>query len=672
MLLYHSPADRRGASPFDSTILEVAQGNAIKVISPYIGLSYLERVLESSSGWKLISDVDAWLSALNHKERVRTGEFIHEHLDKVRHLSGVHAKTVIGPKMAYVGSANLTNTGILSRTELGMRITEDAALKELHAWFDALWHVASDIPRERVSELIAWMSPGLALTPVGQNITLLKPVFQKRAPFAQPNSAPEATPPLSRPSPVDLDSALLAAFDTLAEHGFTLTQLQVHLSDHLPLALKTLYLRLIRHCAAIPRTVFLREAVNRLVCFGGVFMQSTPLRLHQALRSFDDYLAATVRSLSFETPRPLPQPDQLERLTGIPTGPQAVLVHSLVQDQLLLGDKGTFVLNDAWEWSPKFKLLAKSYKAWQDAERSQRTSFRTDGLPTAAFTLPPSAPSPTNAKRVAVISPVASILAPLSAMRPLPTSADEVDLALDEALQDPTSLALRIDHIYASLCEMIKTPQDTTKLPDFDALVRYVVRLSGEESWLVRKVLKGAIPGFPKLLKFKFGSGRTPCHIYLRKPLLDDGRYPRTVALLKLRDEPRAVGHNQATNTSSSDELTADDVFLALLQLIDEFGEALPYTHLTGLYRRLATSLNTRTSVVTRHLREHGDSAPVTIDRLSRELRPSNQLIATVYELTEEQRRSLPQAAKFLATMRGPVLPRPQLAASPRLSAASK
>ncbi|XAH23376.1 phospholipase D-like domain-containing protein [Xylophilus sp. GW821-FHT01B05] len=672
MLLYHSPAERRSASPFDSTILEVAHGNAIKVVSPYIGLSYLERVLESSSGWKLISDVDAWLSALNHKERVRTEEFIHEHLGKVRHLSGVHAKTVIGPKMAYVGSANLTKIGVLSRTELGVRITEDAALKELHAWFDALWHVASDIPRERVSELIAWMRPGGEFAPVGHSITLLKPISHKHAPFAQLSSAPEVTPPLSRPSPEDLDLALLAAFDALAEHGFTLAQLKNHLSDHLPLALKTLYLQLILHCAAIPRTVFSREAVNRLVCFGGVFMQSTPLRLYQALRPFDDYLAAIVRSLSFETPRSLPQPDQLERLTGIPIGSQAVLVHSLVQEQLLLGDKGIFVLNDDWEWSPKFKLLAKSYTAWQEAERSLRTSFRTGALPTAGFTLPPLAPSSTSAKSVAASSPVAPILASRSTMSPLAAPADEFDLALDGALRDPTSLALRIDHVYASLCEMIEAPQATKKLPDFDALVRYVVRLSGEESWLVRKVLKGEIPGFPKLLKFKFGSGKTPCRIYLCNDLMDDELYPRTIALLKLRDEPRAIGRNQDKNTSFSDELTADDVFLALLQLIDEFGEALPYTHLTGLYRRLATSLNTRTSVITKLLREHEGSAPVTIDRLSRKQRPSNRLIATVYELTEEQKHSLPQAANFLSTMRGAVLPHPQLAPSPHDSATSK
>lgn len=662
MLLYHSPTGKRGASPFDSTILDVVQGNAIKIISPYIGLSYLERIIKTSSSWRLISDVEAWMSALNHKERVRTGEFIHKNIGNVRHLSGVHAKTVIGPKMAYMGSANLTNIGILSRTELGIRITEDAAIEELHVWFDALWHVTTEITSEQIHEIIDRIGSGPERDPPGQNSTRPKPVLQNRATFAQFNSVPEPIPRLSQSSSMDIDAALQAAFDTISEDGFTLDQLRVYLSPHFSLALKTLYLRLIRHCAAIPRTVFSRESVNRLVYVGGVFVQSTPLRLTQALQPFDNYLAAIIRSLSFETPRQLPAPDQLERLTGIPKGPQASLVRSLIQEQMLLGDQGAFVLNDTWEWSPKFKLFTKSLTAWQDAERSQRISLRSDGLPKVALTLPSSTSSSLNGEeRVAVISTAGPILTPLGALESLPALAEEVDLALREALQDPANLASRIDHIYASLFEMIKTPPVSTKLPDFDALVRYVVRLSGDELWLVSKVLKGEVPGFPKLLKFKFKTGRTPCRIYFCDVPMDLRVYPRTNALLKLRTETNTVEKNRDTNVYSSTEITADDVFLALLQLISEFGETLPYTHLTGLYRHLAKSLDTQPSVITSCFREHEGTAPITIDRLTRNQRPSNQLIATVYELTEEQTRSLPKVAKFLATMRASVLPRSQL-----------
>lgn len=50
----------------------VASRQAIKVVSPYIGLNYLQRLVRMSTGWSLISDVEAWLSSLTVDERRRT------------------------------------------------------------------------------------------------------------------------------------------------------------------------------------------------------------------------------------------------------------------------------------------------------------------------------------------------------------------------------------------------------------------------------------------------------------------------------------------------------------------------------------------------------------------------------------------------------------------------
>jgi len=71
-LLYHYSSNQVATSPFDEAILMVASRQAIKVVSPYIGLNYLQRLVRMSTGWSLISDVEAWLSSLTVDERRRT------------------------------------------------------------------------------------------------------------------------------------------------------------------------------------------------------------------------------------------------------------------------------------------------------------------------------------------------------------------------------------------------------------------------------------------------------------------------------------------------------------------------------------------------------------------------------------------------------------------------
>lgn len=137
-LLFHRAGSVQ-TSPFDEAIVAVAKGNLIKVVSPYIGLRYLQRLVLHSADWRLISDVQAWLSSLTPDARRLSAQFIEDNLQRIRHVPAVHAKTVIGPNAAYLGSANLTNAGILSRTEMGMLVDEPAMVSELHAWFDAMW-----------------------------------------------------------------------------------------------------------------------------------------------------------------------------------------------------------------------------------------------------------------------------------------------------------------------------------------------------------------------------------------------------------------------------------------------------------------------------------------------------------------------------------------------------
>ena len=94
-LLYHSPHEATATSPFDDAVIRVAQSGPVRIISPYIGVAYLERIVGLAGEWQLISDIEAWLQSLSMRARPRAWSFIREHLDRIHHLPAIHAKTVI-------------------------------------------------------------------------------------------------------------------------------------------------------------------------------------------------------------------------------------------------------------------------------------------------------------------------------------------------------------------------------------------------------------------------------------------------------------------------------------------------------------------------------------------------------------------------------------------------
>lgn len=156
-LIYHSLAMPSADSPFDGAILQIAQQGSVKVVSPFIGISYLERVLSLAVDWVLISDVEAWLASLSIKARPRAWQFIRDNQDRIHHCAAIHAKTVIGESLALLGSANLTNTGILGRTELGILLDDPVQVAELNTWFDGLWQQTAAPLADETSAFVQWL-----------------------------------------------------------------------------------------------------------------------------------------------------------------------------------------------------------------------------------------------------------------------------------------------------------------------------------------------------------------------------------------------------------------------------------------------------------------------------------------------------------------------------------
>lgn len=196
-LLHHTTESTTGISPFDEAILQVSASGSIKIACPYVGIAYLERVIGVSREWQLISDVEEWLSSLRPRERAKAWAFIQVNISRIRNLKGLHAKTVIGPIQAYIGSANLTNMGIYGRTELGVLIDDPANIAQLHVWFGHLWVYSDPLDLSEVQRYVDWRDKVAATTSQGggETPTLFTSVPKIRAkPALIPNVINVLTP----------------------------------------------------------------------------------------------------------------------------------------------------------------------------------------------------------------------------------------------------------------------------------------------------------------------------------------------------------------------------------------------------------------------------------------------------------------------------------------------
>ncbi|ABM39416.1 phospholipase D-like domain-containing protein [Polaromonas naphthalenivorans] len=386
-LLYHSNGSDANSSPFDDAVLQVAQGSIIKIVSPYIGLRYLQRIIEASIGWTLVSDIEAWLSFLSSSERARTLPFIHANLEKIHHCSAIHAKTVISPTLAYLGSANLTITGILNRTEMGVLLEDPRLVTELNDWFDGVWTQTEPPDTAEITEFADWLDqqaltaaagpPKKSLSSAGQRVAArltnrpnlgvgpvaiitAKPVKQQ-----QKVPAPVATFDIYDPGVV------ISLVDTLVVKGFGFQAfVQAAHRQSVSVAQRDLYFALLLFCANHPRSIFAADTLNRLLFINGVFVQSTPEQLKLQQKPYDEYLSSLILALAFDEARLLPSSAQLQKATGLREARQRLLISSLVESGLLQPRKDTgnspvrYALKSDFIWSRRFQLFSKAYKNW--------------------------------------------------------------------------------------------------------------------------------------------------------------------------------------------------------------------------------------------------------------------------------------------------------------------
>lgn len=154
-LIYHNIKGTEEYSPFDRELVELSRNQDLLLVSPYIGLSYLKRLINLSKSWKLISDFQEWIiSHPNKKQRLEICDFIVKYSENIRHVPDIHAKVLITDNCGFLGSANFTENGIQKRTEMSVSFSEKEKVEELRNWFQTVWINSEDFSKKEITEFI--------------------------------------------------------------------------------------------------------------------------------------------------------------------------------------------------------------------------------------------------------------------------------------------------------------------------------------------------------------------------------------------------------------------------------------------------------------------------------------------------------------------------------------
>lgn len=515
-LLYHPPENPVEESPFDRAILELAIGRDVKIVSPYISLSYLERIIGVSQSWRLISDVLEWLSATPSRERNAVCRFLQHHEGLVHHYPAIHAKAVISPAAAYTGSANLTDAGVLRRTEFGVVLREKAQIDEIHQWFAALWAQTSPPSLAGVRELITWLNQlsapaedtlsvkGAYLESNARKVRarLVKVLGEHPVSMAarlaeshraQIPSATAATSELSKKAlqirvpakesePFDLEAAVSAFIEKHAALGFSFAELHSALMGlSSSLRVRDTYFAVLNHCASHPRSIFSEDALNRLVYRQGRFIQSSKEHLDEALAPLDVLLEWLFKCLSFSEQRPLPAATPTALAPRPPHAAYRLLVSELATGGFIHLEQGAR-LNDRASWSPRLRLLTRAHQAWESSLAKHHLQRA------AVLSAQEAAAIPSVENSSGTIEGLGrSDLLPLGAIR------GEQDSSFVEQKNARTRMLERLDILFEHLAQMYIRDGETlaTSLP---ALVERLSKASTLKEGEVEQALSGSSP----------------------------------------------------------------------------------------------------------------------------------------------------------------------------------
>lgn len=139
-LIYHDKeSSTGGVSPFDKAIIEIVKNRDVSIVCPYLGIDYFDRITRLANSWRLVTDVEEWMSSHNMEARQNIKNFILNNLSTIHHYKDIHAKVIVSDDKAFIGSSNFTNKGIRERVEMAVLIEEKEQVIKLQKWFCDLW-----------------------------------------------------------------------------------------------------------------------------------------------------------------------------------------------------------------------------------------------------------------------------------------------------------------------------------------------------------------------------------------------------------------------------------------------------------------------------------------------------------------------------------------------------
>jgi hypothetical protein len=293
---------------------------------------------------------------------------------------------VIGTNLAMLGSANMTNMGVLGRTEMSVLIDDPVMVAELCAWFNTLWEQTHPPIADETNAFIQCLDEeAKRASSRRERFTLSSSRKKTRARLVElhPQSKPVAD---GAPLNLDvlaqalvvqeqrhyksLEDALASAINDLAIEGFLFGQIVERVRQTFSSAsVREIYFCLLGHCANHVRSVFTDGTINRLILSVGRFSQSIKEHIPNALAPFDFFLVHLVRHFDFIQARDMPDEVSIKDITGFHGGDQIILINELLECGFLeiedvAGRLPQYILSEGFEWIGRYKLFATALHDW--------------------------------------------------------------------------------------------------------------------------------------------------------------------------------------------------------------------------------------------------------------------------------------------------------------------
>lgn len=611
-LLRHPLTVERQESPFDVAILEVATGQSIKIVSPYIGLVYLQRLTSVSTSWSLVSDVEAWLLSAKG-ERHAAGEFIKRHSSRIHHYPDLHAKAVIGQAKAYLGSANLTTSGIQLRTEIGVLIDEASMVQEMQAWFDELWAATTTLEAAELDQFIAQLarqeapSIPMASTPSLRGLGVKVRATLSKLPSPSTSPAPATLTPA-------VDDHIQEVIRRLEDQGFTLRELLEQANCRGSRDRRQAVRALQRLCANEPTSALALENEQRLLWSGRRFERAAPEALEAVLKVYDVFLAAVIRALNFLEPTSISL-DAVATLAGLRLASARNLLRSLVRVGVLTETTpGHYLLREDLEWPPsqRYFQFKRAGVAWDAAVAKLEARSEIARVQPMVVPPNPTPPAPTLQRAYPTTSLPQVSITEASAPESRPQTEER------ESQESPVPAKARMslkqmDTLYAQLLILAKNSGGQLSCASSEELVASIQAQVKLPADLITRVMAPRSYTWPAKVPVLVVRSHKADGMLIKRVGASDAdldKLPRTkVEYTKLylagaNLERSAAKVVPAAGTKK--QVQVDDVYWELAQLLERSNGALTVKTVRDLAHYIALKLGTQLEFVQAVLKGHG------------------------------------------------------------------